>query len=191
MLDKGDQMKTKKITTMAVLICLCLTLPSFAADSITVRSFSIPQHGKLMLNIPSSWKQGTGDPVEIFPTIILSPAKGDAFEVLITPIWNTKNDPNFNKSEKVKSMIYNDLREMLPSAIEKDVNIREFKGAYGNGYYFLLTDKAPKPGEYTYATRAWVGVGDLLLSVTILSRSRDSEGITSTIMALKEAKQTK
>lgn len=184
-------MKTRKITMMAVSICLCLTLPSFAAERIAVRSFSIPQHGKLMLNIPSTWKQGAGDPVKIFPTITLSPDKGDAFKVLITPIWNTKNDPNFNKSEKVKSLIYNDLREMLPSAIEKDVNIREFKGVYGNGYYFLLTDKAPKPGEYTYATRSWVGVGDFLLSVTILSRSKNSEGITSTIMALKGAKHIK
>ena len=176
---------------ITLLICSCFTLSTFAAERSEVRSFAIPQHGKLMLNVPSSWKQGAGDPVGIFPTITFSPDKGDAFVVLITPIWNAKKDQNFNKSEKVKSMIDGDLRGMLPSAIEKDVNIREFKGVYGSGYYFLLTDKAPKPGEYTYATRAWVGVGDLLLSVTILSQSRNSEGITSTIMALKGAKQTK
>jgi hypothetical protein len=78
---------------------------------------------------------------------------------------------------------------MLPGAVEQQVVIQEFKGVYGTGYYFLVTDKAPKPGEYPYAVRAGVGVGDLLLSVTVLSRLKNSEGITSTIKALQKARQ--
>jgi hypothetical protein len=189
LLDKGDQMKTKGITIMVILVCLSLTLPSFAVESVQARSLSIPQHGKLILNIPDSWKQSAGEPVGVFPTIIFSPEKGDDFEVLITPLWHPQNDPSFNKSEKVKSIIENDLRGMLPNAVENNATIQEIKGVNGTGYYFLLTDKAPKPGEYLYAVRAGIGVGDLLLSVTILSRSKNSEGITFTIKALQEAKQ--
>jgi hypothetical protein len=77
---------------------------------------------------------------------------------------------------------------MLPSAVEKQVEIQEFTGINGKGYHFLVTDKAPKPGEYPYAVRAGIGVGDLLLGVTILSRSKDSEGIALTIKALQTAK---
>jgi hypothetical protein len=188
-LEKGDRMNTKRIMILLVLVCLCLTLPSFAEESLQSRSLSIQQHGKLILNIPRSWNQRTGDPVGIFPTFILSPDKGDDFEILITPLWHPKGDPSFNKSDKVKRFMENDLRGMLPNAVEKNVTIQEFKSAYGKGYCFLLTDKTPKPGEYPYAARASVGVGDLLLSVTILSRSKNSEGITSTIKALQEAKQ--
>ena len=86
-------------------------------------------------------------------------------------------------------MMENNLRKMLPSAVEQQANIQEVNGTDGKGYYFLLTDKAPKPGEYPYAVRAGIGVGDLLLSVTILSRSKNSEGITATIKALQEARQ--
>jgi hypothetical protein len=96
----------------------------------------------------------------------------------------------FNKPEKIKTLIDNDLRGMISSAVEQQVNIQEFKGNYGEGYYFLLTDKAPKSGEYPYAVRAGVGVGDLLLSVTVLSRSKTSDGIIFAIKALQEAKQT-
>lgn len=154
------------------------------------RSFALPQHGQLTLNVPSTWKQTVQRPPDnLPPTITLTPAQGDEFQVLITPIWSPKKDEAFNKPDKIKTQIENDRTEMLQNAVEKEVPIQDFESVSGTGFYFLLTDKAPKPGEYPYAVRAGVGVGDLLLSVTVLSRSKDTEGITATIRALQEAKQ--
>jgi hypothetical protein len=151
-------------------------------------SVSLPQHGKLILTIPASWKRSvkkvTGN---LPPTIILSPKKGDAFETLITPIWSPENDPNFNKAPALKWAIEQILKKMLPTAVEKEVAIQEINGIDGPGHYFLVTDKAPKPGEYPYAVFAMVGVGDLILAVTILCRDKDSEGIAATIRILQEA----
>lgn len=158
-----------------------------------LRSFALPQHGKLALNVPSTWKQTVQRPSDdLPPTITFTPAQGDEFQVLITPIWSwsPKKDEAFNKPDKIKTQIENERNEMLPSAVEKEVPIKEFKSVDGTGFYFLLTDKAPKPGEYPYAVRAGVGVGDLSLSVTVLSRSKDAEGITATIKALQEARQS-
>lgn len=187
-------MVTTRTMIIVILICLSLILSSFAAEKIESSyqhcSIAIPQHGKLLLTVPSTWKQSDDEPVGIFPTFSFSPDKGDAFAVLITPLWSPENDPTFNTTEKVRTLIDNDLRSMLPRAVEKQANVQELNGVYGKGYYFLLTDKAPKPGEYPYAVRAYIGVGDLLLSVTILSRSQNSEGIISTIRALQEARQS-
>lgn len=187
---------------MAIFLCPYLTLSSFAIETLASfaveqsvngeqrRSFVLPQHGTLILNVPNTWKQIIRQPQgDIPPTITFSPDKGDEFKVLITPVWSPKKDIAFNKSEKIRTLIDNDLRGMLPSAVEQQVDIREFKGVDGAGYYFLVTDKAPKPGEYPYAVRAGVGVGDLLLSVTVLSRLKNSGGLRSTIKALQEARQ--
>lgn len=197
-MGKGDDLKTKRTITITAIgvLCVCLAVVSSAgeqsATGVQPRSFALPQHGKLTLNVPSAWKQNVRQsPGDLPPTIMLSPDQGNDFKVLITPLWSPKKDPNFNRPVEVKRLIGNELREMLPSAVEKEVSVQEFKGIDGTGYYFLVTDKAPKPGEYPYAVGAGVGVGDLLLSVTALCRSKEAAAITATIKALQEAQQTK
>jgi len=174
---------------------LCIAATSLAADppaKTEPRSFTIPQHGKLILNLPADWKREVREPSEDAPpTIVLSQRESDDFQVLITPLWSPTNNPSFNTPKEVKRLMEGDLKEMLTTAVEKKVKLLEFKAREGTGYHFLVTDKAPKPGEYPHAVRAGVGVGDLLLSVTILCRSKDSPAITSTIAALAEAEQKK
>jgi hypothetical protein len=156
------------------------------------RSFDVPRHGKLTLSLPETWKHEVREaPGNLPPTVVLRPREGDDFKTLITPIGNPNDGPNFIKPENLKRMLQGNLQMMLPGAVEKDVAIQEFKAKGGTGYYFLVTDKAPKPGEYPYAVRSVVNVGDLLLSVTVLSRSKDSPGITGMIKALGEAEQKK
>ena len=176
-----------------IFLFLCLTTAVSAAEQNTnanQRSFELPEHGKLILVVPGTWKQAVRQPPgDLPPTITLSPATGDEFQILITPLWSPKKDLTFNQPAKVRNLIDNDLRGMSPSAVEKQVVLQEFKGNHAIGYYFLLTDKAPSPGEFPYVVRAGVAVGDLLLSVTVLCRSKTSEGFTTTIKALQEAKQ--
>ncbi len=58
------------------------------------------------------------------------------------------------------------------------------------GYYFSITDKAPNPGEYRYMNRGAIGVGNLLLTVTILHRVKESESVKDALSMLREAKQS-
>jgi hypothetical protein len=196
-LGKGDD-KMKNISNTIVMVGMLSSslVLSAAADESNVssqaRSFLLPQHGNLMLHVPSTWKQDVRRPPNnLPPTITLSPEKGDAFIVMITPLWSPQNDPTFNKPEAVKRLIEANLKEMLPSAVEKQVSIQEFNGTDGTGYYFLVTDKAPGTDEYPYAIRAGIGVDDLLLSVTVLCRSKDTVGITGAINALEKAELKK
>lgn len=166
--------------------------PRAEAGSSKPYSVTLPQHGKLILPIPSSWKRSTRKVDKgLPPTIIMSLKKGDEFETTITPIWSPDDTPFLNNGPALKWAIGQHLQKALPTAVEKEVPIKEFSGVYGPGYYYLVTDKAPKPGEYPYAVTALAGVGDLVLTVTILCRDKESEGIAGTICILQEARQEK
>lgn len=170
-----------KIIVFIFLLLLFVFTCLNAQSNSQILSFPLPDHGILKLSVPKKWKHFVKQPPQSLPpTIILMPNSGDEFKVLITPLWSTGHDPDYNKPQRIRSLINGELSHMLPGAVEKQVKINEVKGVYGSGYYFLLTDKAPKPGEYLYVIRAGIGVGNLLLSVTILSRDKKSEGITET-----------
>lgn len=165
--------------------------PAASADKSRPRSFPLARHGALILSVPESWDQEVrlapeGQP----PTIVLTPRDGDEFEVLITPYWSTKNAPGFNSSVVTKALASEDLKRLLPTAVERDVPIVEIQGKYQAGHYFFLTDRNPGTG-YPYMVRAEIGVGDLLLYVTVLCRTKDSEGLRQTLRALQGADHKK
>ncbi len=56
-------------------------------------------------------------------------------------------------------------------------------------FYYIATDKTSKKGEYKYLLRAGVRVGDLLLSVTLLSHKKDSQAFKDGLHLLGEARQ--
>jgi hypothetical protein len=190
----GISMKMGKKTAWVFIMIAFIEAASSGTSqnmpTVKPRSYSIPRHGKLILNLPDSWKQHIDRSHKDLPsTIELTPNKGDEFIVLITPLYGAPASPDFNKPPGLKRLITGDLEQMLPSAVEKEIAIQEFKGVDSAGYYFFVTDKAPKPGDYPFAVRAIAGVGDLLLSVTVLCRTKDSAAITATVKALQEVRQ--
>src|SRR5258706_7065641 len=78
--------------TSRVAVILSAAIVSVAAEGSGTRSFVIPAHGTLALAVPAGWRDAIRQPPgELPPTIEFAPAAGDAFTVLITPIW--KKDP--------------------------------------------------------------------------------------------------
>jgi hypothetical protein len=173
-------------------LVLLITGPVLAeeslTDSLSLRQIKLPKHGTLNLKVPNKWKHKVRRPPrDLPPTIVFTPDSGDAFQVLITTLWDPKGDTGFINTINIKSLIEGDAAKMLSGAVEDSFQIKEFDGKDGKGYYFTATDKAPKPGEYTYATRAGIIIGDMFLSVTVLSRSRTSKAISGTIEMLEKA----
>ena len=85
--------------------------------------------------------------------------------------------------------INQDGQKLLNKTVETKIVLQEIKGTNNTGCYFSITDKAPDPGEYRYMTRGGIGVGNLLLSVTVLHRVKDSEAVKEALSILREAKQ--
>jgi hypothetical protein len=124
------------------------------------------------------------------PTIIFKPAVGKDFEVLITVLWDTIGEQDFNNPAKVRTLVENDGQKILPKSVENRLVVQQIRGINNIGYFFSLTDKAPNPGEFRYITRGGIAVGNLLLNVTILYRVKDSQSVKDALSMLREARQS-
>ena len=171
-------------------VVLLLANKPLAAEPKAVRRFPIPGHGVLELNVPNPWKAQVHKPQENMPpTIILKPASGDDFQVSGTVRWSKKGEASFNSSDKVQILVEKDGQKLLGKTVESKIVLQKLRGTNSIGYYFSVTDKAPDPGEYRYMTEGKIGVGNLLLSVTILHRVEDSQSVQDALFLLREAKQ--
>lgn len=149
----------------------------------------VPNHGYLNLEMESNWFISINQPENnLPPTIEITTSDKKESMFLITVLWNAENDKP-QEADKIKSLVEKDGNELIKSAEEKTLTIKEIKGRKAYGFYFLLTDKAPKPGEFKYIVRSGVGVGNLLLSATFLSNNKDSEDIKKALIMLKNAEQ--
>jgi hypothetical protein len=181
----------KLLFVMTPLVTLLLTSIVSAAGQKAIKKYPIPEHGTLELNVPAAWKGEVHKPQEtIPPTIIFTPAKGNDFEVMITTSSGHTGEQEFNSQDKVRTLVEKDSQKLLPTATETKIVLQEIKGVTHTGYYFSITDKALNPGEYRYMTRGVIGVGNLLLSVTILHRVKDSQSVKDALSFLREAKQS-
>jgi len=146
----------------------------------------------LELPVPKAWRSEAPLPSgNLPPTIALRPAEGDAFVVRITPLLDAGGVADFNSDAKIKAAAEIVKGAIAPTAVESGLVLTQLKGPAAHGYYFTATDKAPRPGEYLCMTSAVVGVGNLLLNVTILHQSKDAEEVEQAIEMLKEARQRK
>jgi hypothetical protein len=162
-----------------------------AGEQKTIKKYPIPEHGTLELNVPTSWKVKVHKSQENMPpTIIFDPAKGNDFQVMITVRSGKTGEQGFNSQEGVRTLMEKDGQKLLPNVVETKIELQEIRGADHTGYYFTVTDKAPNPGEYRYMTHGAIGVGNLLLSATILHRVKESESVKDALSALREAKQS-
>ena len=148
-------------------------LLSAAADPMaSIRAYEIPGHGILELTVPTGWKEEVRRPVGRPPTITLVPVTGDSSKLLITPGWQTTSEQGFNTPPKIRELLERQGQGLIGSAIEERLVLEELRGPYSVGYFYSLTDKAPKPGEYAYMTQGAVGVGRLLVVFTFLFREK-------------------
>jgi len=163
---------------------------ALAAGLKAIKKYPIPDHGVLELNVPTTWKGEVHKPQENMPpAIIFKPAKGNDFQVLITVLWDTAGEQDFNSPDKVRALVEKDGQNILPKAVEKKLVVQQMRGINNIGYLFSLTDKTPNPGEFRYMTRGGMAIGNLLLNVTILYRVEGSQSLKDALSMLRKARQ--
>src|SRR5215467_892275 len=83
-----------------------LVAGSAFAEEVGVRSFPVPQHGILQLQVPKSWKDRVSDrPGNGTPTIVLTAGGEQAFEVALTPLWRTEAGTPVADPTEIKSKV--------------------------------------------------------------------------------------
>ncbi len=160
------------------------------AEEVRVRSYPLPDHGKLQLKVPVSWKDELQQPPSrLPPTIVFKPTRGAAFEVLLTTIWPAKQDTPRSTPEEMRRQVERAAEGAKSQAIEKVIEVKELKGSSGLGYYFSATDRAPAPGEYKYMTQGMIRIGGLIGAFTILTNDGQTSVITDAIAMIGSANQ--
>ena len=178
------------LVTMLGLIAPWTARAAEPTDQAAKKTFTVPRHGGLELALPKGWKDTVKQPPRPdFPPTIELTGDGKKFLVLITPIPSRGTDPDFNSPAKLRKIAEGQGHKMLATSKEQSLSIEEIKGEKAVGYYWTLTDKAPDPGSFEYATTAFVGVGDLILSVTILHHDKDAAERKAAIEMLTGASQ--
>jgi hypothetical protein len=139
--------------------------PDRLQGNVLPHEFPIPSHGTLTLNLPTMWlaslRQAGGAP----PTIVILPTDGEPFELLITVMW-----PEI-PSKHSRGLVEAVGRAALAKSAEKTLKIEQFGFGAKIGYYFRVTDKAPKRNEYKFLTQGALAEGSLLLAFTYLTNS--------------------
>ncbi len=144
----------------------------------------------LILEVPREWQVSQryieGAPV---PAMEFRPAKGKGFALQLSPISALLLSSGFNQPESMKLEAEGMVQLFLPEAEEKSVQLQPLGSPRPSGYYFLLTDKTTKPGEFKYMIRGLRGLEQLRLNFTILFNRRDDPVVETILDVLQSARQ--
>jgi hypothetical protein len=162
------------------------------AEPTTIRTFAVPDHGSLQLNAPKSWPVAMrAVPNRTVATIAFGPAEGATYQVLITPLAPaTKNHPPLGAGA-VKQMVEHAADDAQSQSIEKSLTVKELRSGAHIGYYFSATDRAPKPDEYKYLTQGMFGLGEMVITFTILTNDGYENVVPAALTMIKKAVQLK
>jgi hypothetical protein len=160
----------------------------FAEDS-TTRGYELPDHGRLELLVPKSWRDEVRQPPRgLPPTIVFTPGSGASFQILLTPLFSISADMVMPTVSEVKMTVERTAAHAATQAVEETIRVKELEGGSVAGYYFTATDRAPKPGEYKYMAQGMFRVGDLAPTFTILTNDGTEIVVIDALAMLKNAR---
>jgi len=158
---------------------------SHAKESMLEKIYHLGKVGHLKLKIPVDWKEKfIKSSSETFPRIELTPSQLMAGKAILTVMWKLKGMTNFDSTEELKLFLADSGNKLLNRAEEKKIKLLEFKGNHALGYYYVLTDKKPAPGEYKILVQGAIRVGKLALLFSILSNECNGQTFKNAIKIL-------
>jgi len=173
-----------------LLLFLILNSAAIAAPAAetSARKYSLPEHGSFQMNVPASWTDQTSQSAQgMPPTIAFHPREGQPFEVLVTPIWRAGSDVPAPTKESIRKGVQKAADDAKSEAVEKTIPVVNLSGTAGSGYYFSVTDKAPKPGEFKFMTQGTLVVNDLTVAFTILTNDGQRKVVRDAMTMLRSA----
>ena len=170
---------------------LLLSKAALAADATVETSYALPDHGTLVMQVPSDWNHEVRKhPGDFPPTILLTGFEASPFVVMITPRWAEAGSAgDFGTPNSIHAIVESAAHAAEPQSVEGRLSIVTLGGGKGPGYYFNATDRAPKPGDFKYMTQGAVRVGELVCTFTILTNEEKSTVPTKTLNMLSGAVQ--
>jgi len=168
---------------------LAASFVAAAAESPAPKRYPLPGPGFLVLKVPAGWRDKLEDQTSNTapPTISFGARQGKPFIATVGAQWREKPGDPAPDRESVRQRAQLALESIAPFAVEKDIKLVEFKGAFGPGFRFFATDSAPAPGEYKFMTRGVLAVGELTVMFTILTNEGQDSVIRDGLAMLQSA----
>lgn len=152
------------------------TVPKKAEQKSEVK-YALSKGRYARMIIPTDWADSFS-PLRNRPEslITFTPPREKQARILITLIEGVDKTREFSTQEALRKFVLQSGNRLLPQSVEEEITIKKLEGETP-GFYYVLTDKAPKPGEYRYLTQGVYKVGDVVLSFTILTNKKHSEEV--------------
>lgn len=164
------------------------SLRSYVEDeSIQLNRILVPDLGVLKLYCPKDWEIVVESPKQQgYPLLVTIMSQKDHFLIMLSMFWYAEQGQKRNMDE-IKEQVVIRGNELLESSVETELIIYEFIGEQSRGYYFILTDKAPKADEWEFLYQGALQVDDVFLLVTFLSHERESDYVENGLNMLRYA----
>lgn len=168
---------------------LLATVSAAAAQGTVARKYRLPDHGYIELQVPRSWRDDVRQPPgRLPPTIVFTPPAGSSFQILLTPMFSVRDDVSMPSPAQIKATVARTAAQVKRRSVEKDVAVKELKGPSAIGYYFSVTDRAPRPEEYKYMTQGILRAGELMPTFTILTNDGADAIVVQALAMLQSAR---
>ena len=167
-----------------VAFSLCVLAGHVWAEEVRV---SVPGGGALVLPAPEGWRNGR-QPGPV-PTVSLTPASGNSFQVMVSPLVAPDGGVAPASRESLRRLVEAGANEAKSQAVEKSLPIQSFGSGEVQGNYFSATDRAPKPGEFKYMTQGAMSVSGLPVAFTILSNGNPQAAVEPALRMLAAARK--
>lgn len=162
--------------------------PAVADKAAAARTYNLPGHGALQLQVPQAWRDILHQTSNELPPIILfTPTAGEAFKIAVTPLYPHSQGMAQPTPADMRKSVEMAVEEARKQAVEKEIPIQELKGPSVTGYYFSVTDKSPKPGEYKYMTQGFFLAGGLAPTFTVLTNDGSENIVAEALVMLRNA----
>jgi hypothetical protein len=135
--------------------------------------FTVSRQNRLKLSLPATWRAGMRqDPNGMASTIKIWPTGSERFEMLISWIPRTNGEGPVTP-ERLLQIVRKSGQLAASQSAEQKLHVKEFGPGNWKGYYYRLTDNAPRPNEYKYMTQGAMSDGTVLFTFTFLTNSEE------------------
>ena len=115
------------------------------------------------------------------------PGADKKFTLLVSVI-KTPGGPG--GSAFIREQVEEQGKKVMEGAVEKSLEVKELKADGAAGYYYRLTDRNPRPGEYLYMMQGQVGRAETLVTFTYLFNYDNDAELERVMTTVKSASIT-
>ena len=148
--------------------------------------FGLPGFGSLQIRTSPSWIAAVQQQAAIpLPTVAFreTPTGEARLIVTVSPL-DANGTPSAEQLWASLQQLFEQLRGQVRE--EKPEPCRITTSA-GQGYFFTITDRAPKPGEFLFMTSGQVPAGGVMLSFTILTNPQEQMLFARALATIRSA----